>query len=359
MHLHGLGLDLTGWFQVLWSADLPQGQVRPLRYFGRDLVAYRDRRGTVRIHDRYCQHLGASLAHGGEVTEEGIRCPFHGWVWGPDGRNVSIPYQDRPNRSRGLRTWTVRELNESVYVWHDPQGREPMWEVPDALSLTPHAAAATFHPAAEAGRAHFTGLRVHPQMVAENAVDAEHFRFVHRTQVAPVLIEEVVDGPTWWARVGFGRRWAARVAEGTAPPRDDETLNTIEILWSGLGVSTNTEHTADGIRVIAINTTPVEDGRSELFATYWLDSSEGDLEDGSYRRRLDQAKAAVLDDLLIWDNQVFLDPPTLATVEGRGFRRIRRWAMQFYQPGADGLVHNGPGAATASSQGDTEEVRPG
>jgi 3-ketosteroid 9alpha-monooxygenase subunit A len=78
------------------------------------------------------------------------------------------------------------------------------------------------------------------------------------------------------------------------------------------------------------NTTPVDDQHTEMFATYWIDRRPGDTEDGTYRRRLDQAKSAMPDDLNIWNNQIFLDSPALATSEGRGFRAMRRWTRQFY-----------------------------
>jgi 3-ketosteroid 9alpha-monooxygenase subunit A len=328
MTLHGLSLDLSGWFQIGWSNELEPGDVLAKHYFGRDLVVYRGLDGAVRVHDRYCQHLGASLAHGGCVTGDGLQCPFHGWVWGPDGRNVSIPYQDRPNRARKLRTWDVTERNESVYLWNDPAGGPPSWQVADALTASAHAARAEFHPAGSLGRSHFTNLRVHPQMVTENAVDPHHFRFVHHTPISPVVIEEKTAGPQWQARVGFGQRWAQRAAAGDLPSPD--TRGTIEILWQGMGVSVNTEDTRDGIRVIAINTTPVDDQHTEMFATYWVDRRPGDIEDGTYRRRLDEAKSAMPDDLNIWNNQIFLDSPALATSEGPGFRAMRRWTMQFY-----------------------------
>jgi phenylpropionate dioxygenase-like ring-hydroxylating dioxygenase large terminal subunit len=329
VQLHGLSLDLTGWFQVAWSGDLGPEAVIPLRYFGRDLVAWRDRHGVAHVQDRHCRHLGASLAHGGCVTDEGLRCPFHGWVWTAEGRNASIPYQERPNRARRLGTWVVTERNEGIYVWHDTAGREPLWQVPDALHGAAHAAEREFHPAWPDGRSHYTGLRVHPQMVAENAVDAHHFRFVHRTPTSPVVLEEVVEGPRWWARVGFGKGWSEHRHDEHGELRTD-TRNTIEILWAGLGVSVNVEHMRDGVRVICINTTPVDDGHSEIFATYWVDRVDGDLDDGCYTRRLDEAKAALPDDIAIWNHQIFLDPPALATEEGRGFRAIRRWAQQFY-----------------------------
>jgi hypothetical protein len=281
----------------------------------------------VRILDRYCQHLGASLAHGGTVTEDGIQCPFHGWVWDGEGRNVSIPYQDRPNTARRVRAWPTVEQNESVYLWHDRDGREPQWSLPVVADLGPHAAAGDFHPAYPDGRQHFRDLTVHPQLVAENAVDAHHFRFVHRTPISPVLIENRTDGPTWYSRLGFGRRWAA-LEPGTPPPPD--TMNTLVILWSGIGVSLNIEQVKAGMRAIAICTTPVDDTRSEIFATYWLERTEADADPDHYRARLDDAKASLPDDVAIWHHQRYLEPPGLATSEGAGFRDLRRWAAQFY-----------------------------
>ena len=113
----------TGWFQIAWSADVTVADVRPLHYLGRDLVVFRELNGDVKVLNAHCQHLGASLAHGGCVVADGIQCPFHGWVWNGDGRNVSIPYQARPNKGRRVRSYPVAELNDSIYIWHDSDGR--------------------------------------------------------------------------------------------------------------------------------------------------------------------------------------------------------------------------------------------
>lgn len=322
----------TGWFQVAWSADVNVGEVVPKHYFGRDLVVFRELDGRIRVLDAHCQHLGASLAHGGCVVEEGIQCPFHGWVWSGDGRNVRIPYQERPNKGRRVRSYPVGEVNDSIYIWHDSESRPPMWEVPNAFEvLGPHVRGTTFHPFDADCRTRFDNVKVHPQVIAENAVDPHHFRFVHRTPVSPVVLRERTDDSTWAAKVGFGKRWS----DGVDRARD--TMNTIEIYWSGIGLSFNGEHMRDGIRVISICSTPVDDTRSDIFAGYWISvEPSGDAAD--METRLASAKLALPDDIAIWEHQLYLDPPALATSEAAGFRALRRWAGGFYpEPVAHGV----------------------
>src|SRR5205085_12180493 len=110
----------TGWYQIGWSAEFPAASVRPLHYFGEDLVAYRGEDGGLRVLEAHCKHLGAHIGHGGRVVEDCVQCPFHGWRWGGDGENVSIPGETRPNRSKRLRVWPVVEQHGLVFLWHHP-----------------------------------------------------------------------------------------------------------------------------------------------------------------------------------------------------------------------------------------------
>lgn len=310
----------TGWFQVAWSSDIPAAATVPLRYFGRDLVAFRTLDGQVSVLDAQCQHLGASLAHGGCVVEEGIQCPFHGWVWDGDGRNVRIPYEKRPNRARRVRSYPVTEANSCVYIWHDIEGDAPKWKAPDAFSvLGEHVASRGYHPFNEQCRTRFENVKVHPQVIAENAVDPHHFRFVHKTPSSPTVLRESRDHATWSAKVGFGRRWS----DGADRPGD--TLNTIEIYWSGIGVSFNGEHTRDGIRVISICPTPVDETRSDIFSSYWISDDSDD-----FAGRLAAAKLALPDDIRIWEHQTYMELPALAPSEAAGYMALREWARGFY-----------------------------
>src|SRR6202790_4562837 len=142
-----LSMKPTGWFQVAWSSEVGVGDVHRMRYFGREMVAWRAQSGRLTVLDAYCEHLGAHLGYGGHVEGEVIQCPFHGWQWNHEGRNVCIPYQDRPNRGRRIRTHPVVERNESVYIWHDIEGREPYFDVPDIFaSFSDGSSAADYYP---------------------------------------------------------------------------------------------------------------------------------------------------------------------------------------------------------------------
>ncbi len=180
-----------------WSAEYPVGEVKALKYFGEDLAAYRDESGHLHVLEAHCKHLGAHIGHGGKVVGECIECPFHGWRWGPEGTNTYIPYQpDKPNRGLRLRSYPVQEQYGCIFMWYQPHGKEPQWELPDIFHKFPQFNTdpnAYYRPYPEfSSRA--DAIPVHPQIVAENGPDSSHFRYVHGATVTPVCLHwEHVD----------------------------------------------------------------------------------------------------------------------------------------------------------------------
>ena len=59
---------VTGWFMVGWSLEFPTGETKALKYFGEDMVAYRDESGHLHVMEAHCKHLGAHLGHGGKIV---------------------------------------------------------------------------------------------------------------------------------------------------------------------------------------------------------------------------------------------------------------------------------------------------
>lgn len=68
-------------------------RVKPVRVLGEDLVLYRDLDGRYGLLARHCPHRRADLAYG-FVEASGLRCNYHGWRFGEDGRCLEQPFED-------------------------------------------------------------------------------------------------------------------------------------------------------------------------------------------------------------------------------------------------------------------------
>lgn len=323
-----LSMKPTGWFQIGWSHQIGAGEVVPLRFFGRDLVAYRTESGDLVVLDAYCEHLGANLAYGGSVHGDEIQCPFHGWRWNSRGRNTCIPYQEKVNRARRIPTWTTVERDGVMYLWHALDGREPEYEVPSIFEMFAESGPAEdYHPIHEGGTFSEPDLPIHPQYVIENGVDFAHFKYVHRADELPEITRrEFLDTEFQTDMILNFKR---RLPDGTI--EEVEGRNSARILGVGLGFSS-----ASGVgRICSLTAvTPIDDETSVLWFSGWASKEDEDEKMLAARRR--SAIAQVQADLAIWRHQRYTEPPGLATAEAVGFRDVRRWARRFYPEGERG-----------------------
>ncbi len=134
------GEDFTpwplGWTYFAASAELSNGPVsRDL--FGRSIACYRTADGTVVAMDGRCWHMGADLGQG-EVVGDCLRCPFHGWKFGPDGACRHVPAQpaDIPPAARQT-AYATAERRGRVYVFPSlrPTHPLPFFEGVDPVDL--------------------------------------------------------------------------------------------------------------------------------------------------------------------------------------------------------------------------------
>lgn len=340
-----LSMKPTGWFQIGWSTELDAGDVKPLRYFGQDLVAYRTRSGRLVVLDAYCEHLGAHLGHGGTVSGDDIRCPFHGWEWSPEGRNTCIPYQKATNRVRRIGTWTVAERDGIMYLWHDADGRAPLYDVPSLFDLFPGCGTADdYHEPGETGRFESAALPIHPQYASENGVDFAHFKYVHRADEIPTVVHREFGDHTFHTELALN--FKRRNADGSFELVEGHTRAAL--LGVGLGYSY-----ADGVGAICSLTavTPIDDETSIVRFTAWASKEDGEDADRVAKRQR-SAVGQLQADIAIWEHQRYTEPPGLATAEAAGFRDIRQWARRFYPEG-----HLGHGEAEQAAG--TDELQAG
>jgi len=162
----------NGWFSLCLSSELKVKEIKQVDCLGQNLAVFRGEDGKAHVLDAYCPHLGANLAVGGEVEDNCVRCPFHGWSFrGDDGKCVDIPYAKSIPPIAKTRAWTVLELNGCVHIWHDAEGREPYWYPPEIKEITN-------------GEWTYEGLtehyvNAHIQEIPENGADVAHLDYLH------------------------------------------------------------------------------------------------------------------------------------------------------------------------------------
>ena len=85
-----MGEFMRRFWQPVCLADQLTDLPLAIRVLGEDLVAFRDKTGNVGVLHRHCSHRGTSLEYG-IVSEKGLRCCYHGWLFDVDGTVIETP----------------------------------------------------------------------------------------------------------------------------------------------------------------------------------------------------------------------------------------------------------------------------
>ncbi|MCX2934417.1 Rieske 2Fe-2S domain-containing protein [Mycobacterium sp. CVI_P3] len=314
----------TGWYQVAWSDEIRPGDVRPLRYFARDLVLWRTESGELRVFDAFCPHLGAHLGYGGTVCGENIQCPFHGWLWSSEGRNVEIPYSKRPNPGQKLKVWSVREASCMIMIWYDTSGEPPQWDpphIPEAYLDDRYVPYPTCTRVWEK-------RRMKPQYLAENAVDAAHQKYVHRSTEVPEVLEFGPDGDRWHSRMRFVY---GQGKDATWLTPGGQTVGHMDIEVWGMGTALGRFADTDG-SVHVQTQTPVDHEFCDLRMTVLIPKEPGhpDTPSGSALSRLQHQLKQIDHDLRVWEHMHYIARPPFPPEEAKSYSAFREWAAHFY-----------------------------
>ena len=300
----------NGWFAVAFARDLREGDVRPLHYFGEDLVLFRTRSGHARVLDAFCPHLGAHLGHGGRVMGETVRCPFHGWQYdGTTGECVHVPYCERIPQQARLRSWDVREKNGMIFTWYHAEGKPPEWEFPALPEIG--------DPEWSEPRAFELEIPAHVQDTHENNNDPVHFQFVHgMVETPPSEIRFSEDGRHYQI-VSHSERQTPFGTFQTSLVRDS---------W-GLGLSAvRSVGIEDAGLLMYSSTTPIDARRVH---SRWLLTATRNWVDLAGEEFIRGLTSGVQQDFPIWANKVHRARPVLCEADVY-LAEFRRWVRQFY-----------------------------
>lgn len=320
----------SGWFQVAWAGELGIGDVRPLHYFGRDLVLYRGRNG-YHVLDAHCRHMGAHLGYGGLVSGDSIVCPYHGWRWGADGRNELVPLEKKATDRCRMGAWETVVANQIVWIWFDEAGRPPLFPAPVDLpgvaegqryDIFPHCAKA------------WRSVRTRPQYIPENNVDVEHLRWIHKAKGPIQTTKLEADG--YLMRIantityGFGKKSTRLTPDGPI------SVEVAAELW-GLGFQYTFFPLPDAAISIQAQT-PVDEDHCDMFQSVLVFGEEGFDPAGEPEAmaaaRVREQFVQIERDIPIWENMKYVADASLSPQEEEAMHVVRTWAYRFYPENA-------------------------
>jgi nitrite reductase/ring-hydroxylating ferredoxin subunit len=173
------------WHPIVLSSQLGK---RPMaiRILGEDLVVYRNLSGDVGLLHRHCAHRGASLEFG-IISEHGIRCCYHGWMFANDGSILETPGEPAtsPHKERFCQgAYPVVEYQGLIFAYMGPPALHPEFPIFDAMAVPED---------------RMVPYLIHSpcnwQQVSENSMDPFHVPFLHTRVAGPQFSEVFAELP--------------------------------------------------------------------------------------------------------------------------------------------------------------------
>lgn len=120
------------WYPIATTVELKDEPVKAVTLLGEKLALFRTERGDYGLVGQRCPHRGASLACG-MAEENGIRCAYHGWAYGLDGRCLDQPAEAENSalkREIRIDAYPVEVMGGMLWTYLGPQPAPllPRWE---------------------------------------------------------------------------------------------------------------------------------------------------------------------------------------------------------------------------------------
>ncbi len=208
---------------------------REVRILGEDLVLYRSLDGTPGLLTPRCCHRGTTLFFG-RVEDDGIRCPYHGWLFGADGTCLDQPCEPDRGRNRDSyrQPWyPVIDYHGLVFAYLGPADKQPVfptYEIFDGLDPETEEIVIIDHFA-------FGGPSDAPCnwfQTHENSMDPHHVFILHNAISGPQFDPKLEIWPTIeWQRSDHGitATQDRRLPDGTTLHRITEVrIPTVRII---------------------------------------------------------------------------------------------------------------------------------
>lgn len=121
----GPGTPGGNWMRQYWQPvavadEVPLGgRPVPLRVLSENLVLFRDQAGQLGLIQRHCPHRGSDLSFG-RIEDGGLRCLYHGWLFGVNGKCLEQPAEPPESKFKDsikAVAYPVREAGGLVFAY--------------------------------------------------------------------------------------------------------------------------------------------------------------------------------------------------------------------------------------------------
>jgi phenylpropionate dioxygenase-like ring-hydroxylating dioxygenase large terminal subunit len=185
---------LKDWLAVARAEEFPSvGDYRTFNIVGEPFIIARAEDGELKAYINRCAHRGVAVANGQGNTNE-FECPYHGWLYGLDGKLMGAPYMDK---AEGWDKNSCRLKPVHLAVWqnwvfvnlsHDPENFDEF--------IAPYDAEFGFLRQDTLLLADKLVLEVdcNWKFPVENLMDNYHSRVLHRKTIGPTMGVERFTG---------------------------------------------------------------------------------------------------------------------------------------------------------------------
>ncbi|MDD3800031.1 MAG: Rieske 2Fe-2S domain-containing protein [Novosphingobium sp.] len=317
-----------GWFMIGTAQDATETPV-PVRFFGTDMVLYRGKSGKPRLVEAYCPHMGAHLAKnstsyivrdGEQVQGDSIRCPFHGWRFDENGQCDDIPYSDFIPKAACLKTYPLTERAGIIWTWHDPEGLEPDYPLPDFGGHYDEPGWVNWD------MIHLGDLKIHGCEIVDNMADYGHMAPVHGSREGVYFANEFTDHVV---HQYFG------TTHRTAMTQNDDNILMLDTWRTGPGIlESDMVGQYHGYWLIA--STPIDEGVERMWTGIMVKAGDGiapisDEQAAGAKAFAETGIHGLAQDVEIWDNKRPCINPMAIPADGP-YPRLRIWYGQFFNP---------------------------
>lgn len=169
---------LNCWYVAAESEEVAPGRTFARTICGEPIVFYRDRQGHPVALENRCRHKSYPLDRS-RLEGDDIRCGYHGFLWGADGKCKHIPGQDLIPPTAKIRSYKTIEKFGWIWIWMgDPTLGDPV-DIVDYHWLEDE------NWGSRKMRLH---VKANYRLIVANLLDLTHLTFVHGSTIGNAAV---------------------------------------------------------------------------------------------------------------------------------------------------------------------------